>query len=71
MNQQDVAPHENAARSFRDRNSLGEWDQAAERGRLMAQEVMKVDPEQRKLVESVYGITYCRNRYPEAYKNAK
>jgi hypothetical protein len=67
MNQQDLQPHENAARLFQDRGLLTGWDEAAERGRRMAEENLRVNPEQRKLVESVYGIEYCRNRYPKAY----
>lgn len=67
MNQQEVAPHEAAARAAFDRGALSEWDRAAERGRAMAAEVMRTDPKQRKLVESVYGLKYCKNRYPEAY----
>lgn len=68
MDQIDIAPHEDAARRFKDLGQLSEWDKAAERGRKMAEAHLKVDPAQRKMVESIYGIAYCRQRYPEAYK---
>ncbi|MGH7182584.1 MAG: hypothetical protein ACREJN_11480 [Nitrospiraceae bacterium] len=69
----DLSFHEDAAREFHDHERLTQWDllseydRAAERGRRMAAEIIKVDPERRKLVESVYGVPYCKNRYPEAY----
>lgn len=68
MDQSDLTPHENAARLFTDHNQLTGYDLAAERGRRIAAEKLRTDPEQRKLVESVYGKQYCHNRYPEAYQ---
>lgn len=71
--QSDLVHHEDAARQFRDHDQLTQWDllsdfdRAAERGRRMAAEIIRVDPERRRLVESVYGVPYCKNRYPEAY----
>ncbi|MGH7184484.1 MAG: hypothetical protein ACREJN_21270 [Nitrospiraceae bacterium] len=72
--QEELQPHEDAARAFQDRSKLSGWDQmseydkAAERGRQLAAEMVRTNPEQRKLVESVYGVPYCRNRWPEAYQ---
>jgi hypothetical protein len=43
--------------------------EAAERGRLMTAHGMAVDSEGRARLEAAYGIEYCRNRYPEAYKS--
>ena len=42
---------------------------AAERGRLLAAQAMANNPEQRKTVEAVYGVDYCKRRYPEAYQS--
>lgn len=67
MDQQDIGPHESAARAFKDLEILDQWSKAAERGRKMAAEMVRTNPAQRKLVEEVYGIEYCRNRWPEAY----
>ena len=67
----DLDPHEAAARAARDKGQFSGWDQAAERGRAMAADMVRTNPEQRRLVESVYGKDYCRNRYPEAYRNEK
>lgn len=47
--------------------SLEEFRRAAERGRLMAAYNIQVDPEQRDKVEALYGVEFCRNRWPEAY----
>lgn len=44
-----------------------EFNRAAERGRLMAAQVMANDPVQRMIVEEQFGIEYCKQRYPEAY----
>ncbi len=45
-----------------------EFVTASERGRLMAAEAIKCNPESRKRVESQFGIPHCRRRYPEAYR---
>ena len=42
---------------------------AAERGRLLAAQAIANNPEQRKTVEAVYGVDYCKRRYPEAYQS--
>lgn len=68
MNQAELAPHEEAAREARDLGVTDEWSKAAERGRRLAAENIRVNPAQRKLVEEVYGVAYCHNRYPEAYQ---
>lgn len=49
------------------------WDDeiAAERGRLFALRNMIEDPETRKKMEERFGLSYCRNRYPEAYAVGK
>jgi signal recognition particle subunit SEC65 len=49
--------------------SVSSFDEsvARERGRLLAAQAIANNPEQKKVVEAVYGIQYCRNRYPEAY----
>ena len=41
---------------------------AREHGRLLAMQAMVNNPEQKKVVEAVYGIDYCRRRYPECYQ---
>lgn len=41
---------------------------AAERGRLLAAQAIANNPEQRKTVEAVYGVDYCKRRYPEVYQ---
>ncbi len=38
-----------------------------ERGRQMALNAMRVDPEAKRRVEDAYGIPYCQDRYPELY----
>ena len=43
---------------------------ARERGRLLAAQAIANNPEQRKVVEAVYGESYARQRYPEAYNSA-
>ncbi len=45
-----------------------EWGIASERGRLIAAANMAESSEARKRVEDAYGVEYCRNRYPEAYR---
>ncbi len=42
---------------------------AKERGRLLAARALAGNPEQRKRVEDVYGVDYCKRRYPEAYRS--
>lgn len=46
---------------------LDEWSLAAERGRRVAAAMVAENPEARARVESVYGVEYCKRRYPEAY----
>lgn len=41
---------------------------AKERGRLMAAQAVIANPESRKRVEVQYGIEFCKNRWPEAYR---
>ena len=41
---------------------------ARERGRLLAAQAMVNNPEQKKTVEAVYGVDYCKRRYPEVYQ---
>lgn len=40
---------------------------ARERGRRMAAEAVRLNPDSRKRVESAYGIEICMERWPEAY----
>ncbi len=40
---------------------------ARERGRLAAAAMVAENPESRQRVESIYGVDYCKRRYPEAY----
>jgi hypothetical protein len=42
---------------------------AAERGRLMTAHLMASDPEARKRGEDAFGVDFCRNMYPEAYRS--
>ena len=44
--------------------------EAKERGRKMAAEAIRINPESRRRVESTYGIEHCKRRYPEAYPTA-
>lgn len=44
------------------------FPEAAERGRLLAAARMADDAEARKRVEDAYGVDFCRQMYPEAYK---
>lgn len=41
--------------------------EAREIGRLMTAHKVATDPEAKARVESVYGVAYCQQRYPEAY----
>ena len=41
---------------------------AAEKGRLLAAQAIANHPDQKKRVEDVYGVEYCKARYPEAYR---
>ncbi len=45
-----------------------EWNEAAERGRSMAAQAVATDPEARARVEAKFGQDFCRQRWPEAYK---
>ncbi len=47
--------------------SQQDFDEAAERGRSMAEAYLAKDPVQRLMVESQFGIEYCKARYPLAY----
>lgn len=61
------------------REESADWDRyrsmrvidpdAAERGRLLAAHQMMNDPEARGRVEDVFGIEYCRQMYPEVYRD--
>lgn len=44
-----------------------EWRKMEEAGRMRAAAVMATNPEQRVLVEQIFGVEYCKARYPEAY----
>jgi hypothetical protein len=41
---------------------------AAEKGRLLAANMISNDADARKRMEDRYGIEFCRNMYPEAYR---
>ena len=41
---------------------------AAEKGRLVAANFISNDPEARKRVEDAYGVEFCKQMYPEAYR---
>lgn len=40
----------------------------AERGRLLTAQGMASDSEGRKRMEDAFGIDFCRQQYPEAYR---
>lgn len=40
---------------------------AREKGRLLACQRIAHDQEKRKEMEAVFGLPYCKARYPEAY----
>ena len=40
---------------------------AAEKGRLLAAQAMMLTAESRQRVEAMYGLEYCKQRYPEVY----
>lgn len=40
---------------------------AKEKGRMLAAQAIAHNPEQRKRVEEMLGLPYCRSRWPEAY----
>lgn len=42
---------------------------ARERSRRGAAMILMENPQKKAEVEAVYGIEYCRQRYPEAYQN--
>jgi len=41
---------------------------ARERGRSMAAQAVRCNPEKRKEMEDRFGREFCRARWPEAYK---
>lgn len=43
------------------------YQAAQERGRALAAEAMRTDPDARARVEAKYGADFCSKRYPEAY----
>lgn len=45
----------------------GEYEEACERGRRMAARAMISYPEARERTERMFGVEYCRQRYPEVY----
>lgn len=64
----DITPSQMAyAQDF---PNQGEFVRACERGRLMAAEALRINPAKRAKMEQRYGETYCRNRWPEAYKRS-
>jgi hypothetical protein len=44
---------------------------AKERGRRMAAEAIRCNPDSRRRVESLYGTDFCMRRYPEAYAKVR
>jgi hypothetical protein len=44
-------------------------DVAREKGRLLAAQAIAHNPDQKKKVEDLYGVDYCKRRFPEAYKS--
>lgn len=42
---------------------------AAERGRLLTAQLISNDPEARSRIEDGFGVEFCRQMYPEAYRN--
>lgn len=61
-----------------DKTETGDWanyrlqkqafPEAAERGRLLAAMRIAEDPDSRKRVEEAYGVDFCKQMYPEAYR---
>ena len=45
----------------------GDFAKARERGRALAAQSIKENPETKKLMEDTYGIERCKLQYPEAY----
>lgn len=68
-------PHIDSARKARDSNYssmpsiIFGMDEAQERGRRLAVNMLKQNLQQRKLLEDTYGKQYCHIRYPEVYRN--
>ena len=44
-----------------------DFAKSRERGRALAAQSIKENPETRQLMEDTYGIEKCRLQYPEAY----
>ena len=44
-----------------------EYAIASERGRALAAEAIRCNPDSRRRMEQRYGIEFCMKRYPEAY----
>ena len=44
-------------------------DAARERGRLLAVQAIAHNPDQKKRVEDMFGVDYCKRRFPEAYRS--
>ena len=44
-------------------------DVAREKGRLLAAQAIAHNPDQKKRVEDMFGIEYCKRRFPEAYRS--
>ena len=42
---------------------------AREKGRLLAAQAIAHNPDQRKKVEDLFGVEYCKRRFPEAYRS--
>lgn len=50
------------------RSSMGEdFEPARERGRALAANSMKQNPESKARMEATYGVEKCQRQYPEAY----
>jgi len=44
-------------------------DVAREKGRLLAAQAIAHNPDQKKRVEDIFGVEYCKRRFPEAYRS--
>ncbi len=42
---------------------------AREKGRLLAAQAIAHNPDQKKRVEDMFGVEYCKRRFPEAYRS--
>ncbi len=47
--------------------TLSMFDSMAERGRRMALEALRINPDKRRDLELQFGISYMKDRYPELY----